>query len=386
MTSKRAIIPTSASIIAPAIAKLIEHRPRAFASVNLGQGRYAYVFEGLRAQAELAIARLADGAIGNTLNLAKGEQLKSFVASEYELPTEIGPTKAIGSLVLDRTSSIEPKLAGVIRKGKKFRRNPDPNGIVPLEASEYSVSSDTFIDENQNTVEVPLEAVREGASANTPYVLNAGYAPVVSADGLFDKNLIVTTYDMGGGSDGFSDSDVLRYALAYALGEYGPTDDALILAALRAGGVRRIIIDGSTVYVTDPSWASSSRWCDAVKQSMSDSDVLSYATRFTVAPIPSYPVIVQLTVRLRDNSFLSNTATIDESITKTVRSYFDDRDDFNVIATTPLRSSVTRADRRILRCTAASILNMNGSPFVSSQLSHAYLAHSAVQITYLPPI
>lgn len=385
-TSKRAILPTSANIIAPAIAKLVEHRPRAFSAVNLGQGKYAHIFEGLRAQSELAIARLADGAIGNTLKLAKGDQLKSYIASESELPVDIGPTKAVGSLVLDRTASTDPKLAGSIRKGKKFRRNPDPNGIVPLEQSEYSVSSDVFVAANQDVVVVPIEAVREGVAANTPFVIGAGYAVLVAADELFDKKLLVTSYEVGGGSEGFSDADILKYALAFATGQYGPIDDALVLSALRAGGVRRIIVDGSTVYVSDPSWASSARWVAAVKRSMSDSDVLCYATRFDVAPIPSYPVTVQLTVRLRDNAFLSDTTSTDTSIADAVRSYFDDRDDFYFVSATPLRANVTRSDKRILRCTAAAIYNMDGTPLVTSSLSHAYLAHSGIQITYLPPV
>jgi len=95
--SNRPIIPKANDIVAPAQATLVAKRPRAFDAINLGQGVYAHIFEGIRAQAELAIARLADGVVGGTYNLAKGDQLKSLIASERELPPIITPTVAIGS-------------------------------------------------------------------------------------------------------------------------------------------------------------------------------------------------------------------------------------------------------------------------------------------------
>lgn len=384
--SKRPILPSSADIINPAIAALIAARPRAFEAINLGQGVYSHIFEGLRAQADLCIARLADGVKGNTKEIATGAQLQAFIASEFELPSFIGPTTAFGTITLDRTASTAPKIAGVIPKGRRLRRDPITDGTVPLVQADYQVAQDTQVILGQNTVDVPIIATREGSSSNTPNVLGVTFPSLVVVDSLFDKNLLPTTYDMGGGSDGFNDADVLRYGRAFAAGQYGPTDQAFVLSALRAGGVRHIIVSGNNVYVADPSWGGSAKWAEAVKHAMLDSDAMGYATRFTTAVVPSYPVVVNLTVRLRSATFLSNTAAITDEITSAVRSYFDDRDDFNTVVIPALRAAVSRVDTQVLRCTDATLLNPDGSPFSLPAIGHAYLAHNAANITYLPPV
>lgn len=386
MTTNRKILPSTADILAPALAEFTTRLPKSFEALNLGRGVWAAVFAGLQAQAALAIAHLADGVIGNTLSLAKADQLASFVASEFEIPNDLGPTTAVGSMTLDRTSSTTSKLAGLIQKGRKIRRDPDANGIVPLVSADYAVAADTQVAANQNTVVVPIEAVRSGASLNTPYVSGVTFAPLVISDALFDKNFAVTSYDVGGGSDGYTDKDTLRYALSYAISQFGPTSDALVLAALRASGARHIIVDGSTVYVADQSWGGSTRWTNVVKQQMQVDPAIGYANRFNVSVIPSTPVNVSLTVRLRNTSYLADTTAIDAAITDSVRSYLDDRDDYNVVGISPLRSVVSRADRKVLRCTSATITKLDGTPFQSQSVVHAYLAHNAVGITYLPPI
>lgn len=384
--SKRPIIPSSASVMVPAIATLVSRRPKAFDALNVGQGRYSHIIAGLRAQAELAIARLADGVVGNTPQVAKGAQLRAYIASEYELPENTGPTKSVGTCTFDRTTSTVAKPAGVIRKGKKLRRDPITDGVVPLVQADYEVASDTPVALNQNVVDVPIIAVREGSAANTPFVMGVTYPPLALADEIFDKKLVPTVYDAGGGSDGFNDSDILRYGQVFDIGQFGPTDEALILAALRAGGVRHILIDGDVVYIADSSWGGSERWSLAVKQSMVADESIGYATRFNVDLVPSSPVTVNLTVRLRDAAYLSDTTTTTNKITATVRSYLDDRDDFNVVSASAIRSVVSRADKLVLRCTDASLFNLDGSPFTLTGVGHAYLAHNAVNISYLPPV
>lgn len=386
MISKRAILPSSSDIIAPAIAELVSRRPRAFDAVNLGRGRYAHIFAGLQAQAELAIARLADGVVGNTRTLAKGDQLKAFVASESELPNDLSADTAVGSCVFDRTASTDLKLAGVIRKGQKLLRVPAPDATVPLVAADYQVSADTPVALNQNVVTVPIEATRAGSSFNTPLVIGVTNENLTVVDQLFDRKFLPISYSIGGGGDGFDDSDILEYAATFDVGQFGPNDDALKLAALRVGGVRHILLVGKTMYVADRSWGASERWLAVVKQSMLNDEALGYAIRFDVAAIPSYPVQVALTVRLRDTAYLTETSELDLLIARTVRSYFDDRDDFNVINQNILRAVVTKSDTKVLRCTDTTLTNLDGTPFTLPTIGHAYLAHSAVNITYLPPV
>lgn len=383
------VVPSPAAIVGAGQVKLVETRPKAFDFVNYGRGNYATVFEGLKAQVTTAVAHLADGVTGANLKLSRGDQLKALIASEFAMPPATGPTKSVGYAVLTRTGTL---LAGSIRKGHRFRRDAEPTKPVALTSADYEADADVAVVAGQATVTVPIVAVRAGVQANTPYFVSSPYRPLVLADAPFDTAFAVTSYTTGGGSDGFDDAALVRYARAYAVGRFGPTNDSAILAALGAG-VRHLLVqdpspDGTTLYISDPTWGGSPRWANVVRQSMQDSGYIGNGCKVTVVLIDNTLVNVTLTVRLRETSAFSDTSDIDTAIQKTVRSYFDDRPDFNVYSTQALRGVVSRADKRILRCTSASINTLAGTPLTYSApfFGHLYLADNAVTTSYLGPV
>ncbi len=387
------LIPSPASIVGPGAVELVRRRPGVFDNVNYGRGVYSTVLAGIRAQAALAIAGLADGAVGSNLKLAKGAQLLANAASEYAIPTNLGRTKSVGDATLDRSSSILPLLGGSIKKGTRLSRSPELTMSVPIQAAEYVTTSDVPVLFGQTIVKVPIQAVRDGASANTPRFAPFPYKSLALSDALFDPAFKVTGYDAGGGSDGLGDAEIARYASAFAAGNSGPTDASIVVAALSAPGVRHLLLQdpsfgGMTVFVADPSWAGSERWRASVEQSISDSDFMGHGCQVTVALIDNVVVNCTLTVRVRDTSYLSDTSEIDAAIRKSVRAYFDNREDFNVFGVQPLRGVVSRADRRILRCTAASINKLDGTSFayMAPYYGHLYLSDNAVSITYQGPV
>lgn len=379
------IVPPSSEIIAPAIAALTGQRPRSFQAVNYGQGNYSVIFKGLEAQVNLALNELLGRVIARNPYLASDADRTEYIDSEYELPPT-DPTKAVGSLTLDRTTSTSPKIEGVVRKGSRIRRSPAPNITIPLVAADYVVSRDTYVALNQNTVTVPIEAVQTGEAPNVPYAPSVVYPMPSFSDTLFDTNFSITAFDAAGGSSGRSKLDELRYMTSYALSQYGPVDDALVAAAMRAGAASHVLVDGADVWVADPVWGGSSRWAGLLAQAMNEDEILGYSTRFNVRLIPSIPVGAQLTVMMRDSRYLADTSAIDTEIRDAIRSYFDDRVNFNIVTNAALQGVVSRVDPiRVLRCTSAALVNLDGSPFtMPTSVSHAYLAN--VTVSYIPPV
>ncbi len=381
---------TPDELIGKGIDKLVELRPSALAHVNHGRGVYANIFAGWRAQAALVLRRDADLAKNGRLPFAEGDPLRFLIGSEFDTPAELGPTKAVGQVVLTRAPG---RAGGTIRKGARFSRPADTSSQRLYVDAQYRAAVDVHVAQGATSVEVPLEAEREGAFANRPRTSTVA-TELVIADEIHDRQAwTVSSYEMGGGSDAISDEELRRYARAFASGQHGPNAKAALAGALRAGVRHAIAIDDPNqaalvVYVADGSWAASTRWGKLVRQSLYENKHVGFGCKVLVALVTNEIVGVEVTCRVRRPEYLAETTSLDAAIQKAVRSYFDDRPDWNRWKSAALRAVVARADRRLLSCTSATVKLLDGTPVsepAEGSSTHYMLLDSAVRVTYLPP-
>ncbi len=393
MTTDLPLICTPDEIIGPAITEFVSLRPNALRHINYGEGVYSYVFAGWRAQAALALRRLALAAKATRINLSEGDDLRELVASEFNTPEELRPTTAVGEATLTRAAGAYP--TGTIPKGTRFLRPQVEVPPFPLAAASYESVADVPVAAGALTATVLIRSVEIGSIANTPLVTSQATGLEVS-DTLFDTNFTVTGYTAAGGSDGASNADIRRFAKAFAAGQYGPTTGELVAGCLRNTGVKHfaVVDDPDTaqavVYIADQNWASGARWASVVEQSLYDNDYVGFGCSASVRVLLNTIVNVATTVRLRDKRYLSDTSGIDASIRKAVRKYFDDRPDWQVWKTAGLRAAIARADRRILSCPTAIVKDEDAVTLAettpSSAVVHYFLADNAVTITYQAPV
>jgi len=388
----RSQIPTSTSVIGPGIAALIAARPRTLPLVNYGAGVYSHITAGLEAQAALAIARLADGAYNGRLPLARGQALRNLAGSEFDASLDFAPTRARGALTLTRLTGAA--FAGVIPKGSRFVREATTAVPVPLPGAAFLSVDDVNVPLGVRTVRVPIEATSDGAAPNSPPTTVALPALTIGSQ-LFDNAWKVTAYEVAGGSDGVSDDDLKRYARFYATGQYAPNRNALAAAMLAATGVKHFILVDNTAagvgeaYVMDQSWASGADWAARVQQGIYDAGAVGFGAKVRVYPTTNRVITSALTVRLRSPNSLADTTDLDLLIKRRLRSYFDDRPDWNMWTLAAIRGVISRADKRILRCTSAAIYDETGAPLAEPRPGtylHYYLANNGVTTTYQGPV
>lgn len=395
--STRPLVPTADNILTPGLEAHYASRPGVFPHINLRKGVYWHPWLGFRGQAAQAIRRLAFLTANNRLSTAEGQELKDYVASEYDAIPDTGRTFAIGELSLVRTTSTT---AGDVPKGTRFSRKANLASQIPLQSAEYETLGNAHFEVGQTVVgPIPIRAIVDGAAANHPIRTDSSDHGVTPTAGrLFDKTITVSTFGAGGGSDGAGDPYVRRYATAYAIGQYGPTDAESRYGALKETGVRNILVfdepgtGTEKILIADESWGSSTRWASHVQQSLYDDDLVGIGCKVSVQSVRNKVVTAEATVVLRDKNFASETTALDEAIGKAVRSYFDDRVDWNVWKSRAIRAAITNADEKILHCSSITIKDVTGAPlseiatpnYADEQL-HYYLANNAVKVTYIGP-
>ncbi len=146
------------------------------------------------------------------------------------------------------------------------------------------------------------------------------------------------------------------------------------------------------VLVADESWASSTRWVKSVQQSMYDGDYVGFGCKVSFDTITNLVVSIDATVILRDLNYAADTTDIDVAIAAAVRSYLDDRKDWNVWKTDTLKSVIGRAHPKIFNCSEVTMKDANGNTvseiesvdYTLPQL-HYYLASNAMRLTYAGP-
>lgn len=395
--SDKPIIPTADQVIGTALDKFYGLRPQSFQHINLRTGVSWHPFLAYRAQAALVIKRLAALVAANRLSTAEGVDLLEYVASEYEAVAETGRTFAIGEATFSRPATV---LAGDIPKGTRLVRAANLTTQIPLRAAEYETLIDAHFDVGQATCgPIPIRAISDGVAANHPIRTDSiPHGVKISSGRLFDPGVTVSAFSAAGGAEGVDDSYVRRFAKAFSKGQYGPTSDASRYGALRSTGARNILVydlpgtGTQHVLVADANWASSDRWAATVQQSLYDDELVGFGCKVVVLKVRNKVITLVATVRLRDTTFLSETTEVDEAIRKACRQYFDDRSDWNIWKSSPLRAAITRSHPKILHCTSVTVKDVTGatiseitSPDYNAEQFHYFLANNAVSVAYLGP-
>lgn len=389
MADPDAQTPTPDELVGKGIDKLVELRPRALRHINSGTGTYAKVIAGWRAQAALMCRRQADYAKNGRLKFGEGAPLVFLAGSEFDTPSELEATPAIGQVTLTRAGG---RPGGTIRKGARFRRPTDDVQRLYVDA-QYECALSTSVAQGATTVDVPLIASRVGSHANRP--LTGSLATELEiTDDIFDRAAwTVTSYEAAGGAEAVRDEDIKQYATAFAIGQHGPNDAAALAGALKAGAkhglaVLDAVVAATVLYIADSSWASSTRWLKFVRQSLYDAKFVGYGCKVTTAAITNTIVNVEVTCKVKSPTFLAETTSIDAAIQKALRSHFDDRPTWNRWKTAALGAIVSRADRRILSCSSVTVKRLDGtlvSEPTEASTTHFMLLDNGVRATYLNP-
>lgn len=383
--------PTPDELIGAGIDAIVAVRPSTLRHINLGRGVYANIFAGWRAQAALMCRRAGDFALQGRLRHASGSPLRFLAGSEFSTPATLTGAKAVGQVQIARAPG---RVGGTIRKGSRFQRPADESDLRLWTDAQYVAAGDTLVRDGDTEITIPLEASREGIAANRP---NTGTlaTELTIADDIVDRSAwSVVSYEMAGGADAASDQDLKRYAAAFSTGQYGPNTQAALAGALKAGARHVIAIDDPSVaalvlYVADATWASSERWAKLIRQFLYENRIVGNGCKVLVQSASNLVVGANATCRVRHPSYLTETTTLDSAIQKAVRSYFDDRTDWNRFSLAALRGVAARADKRLLTCTELQVVRFDGTVLSEpGELStaHYFLADQAVRVTYLPPV
>lgn len=393
------IVPTADAVIQPFLEKLYEQRPTSFPHLNLRKGVYWHPVLGFRAQAARMMQRLVALSAERRLKTATGQALLDYVASEYEAVPETESTVAVGKITLTPGGDL---LGGTIPKGTRFTRAAFKALGIDVQTAEFETETDAYIPVSSSApVTIPVRATRGGPHANTPILTASSEMGITFPERVAD--LTVTAFESAGGSDGKTssafDEFVRLYARAYAVGQYGPTTAASKLGALSGSGVRHMlayddVTTGSQkVLIADSAWGSSARWAGAVQQAMYDADLVGFGCKVSFMRLRNRVVAIEATVTLRDYNYLAETTEIELAIQKAVRSYFDDRIDWNVWNTDSLKSVIARCHPKIFGCPSVSVKDASTGATVSEIVTadytaeqfHFYVASNATKLTFAGP-
>lgn len=392
------LIPTADAVIIPVLEKIYEKRPSAFRHLNLRSGRYWHPVLGYRAQAARMLKRLALLATARRLKSSSGQELLDYVASEYETVPETDKTFAMGTLLLARDATL-PLPGGVIPKGTRFTRTKFEVIGITFETADYETLTDIYVPADSTaSIPVPIRALRPGAHANTPLYDGPGQATGITFPKIVE-NVSTLFFEAAGGCDGADDDFVRLFAKTFSKGQYGPTSDASKLGALSATGVRHFLVydevatGSQKILIADASWGSSARWAATVQQTMYDADLVGFGCKVSFGMIRNKVVAVEATVVLRDPNYLTETTEIDLAIQKAVRSYFDDRVDWNVWSEDGLRAAIARAHPKIFNCPSIAVKEFASGAAVSEILTpnftteqfHFLVSSNATKLSYLGP-
>jgi hypothetical protein len=353
-------IPTAAEIVGPGIDALVALRPQALKHIDDGTGNYAKVIRGLEAQAKLMLRRLSAEAVAANLDLATDQELVEVADSEFSTRFTFEASRAEGEVYLFRPVSGSQ---GAIRKGHKFRRpastgQPFSRTEVALEASQ-----DVPVLGADTVVRVPVSASRLGAAGNIQLEPDGIANTIRTVTPFFDAAFTVTSGACAGGADaGLDRAGLVAAAKAYAIGQYGPVNGAIVAGAYRVPGVRHVasmddLSRGRTVlFCTDSSWARSDAFASRVRSVIAD-DWQGFGLSVVSGRVRNTWVSVRPTVQLRTADDLADPDSINASIRRALDAYFDLRPDWWTWTRSAIRGVIARSDRRIKACTDVVVID-----------------------------
>lgn len=401
------VIPSVESLLTPAIDAIVAARPETLVPFNTG-GRWTDLIAMWRAELLVALARLSDECRSSRLRTATGDALRSLCASEFQTTLAVDPQTAIGTAYVERSAG--PLPGGVLaKKGDIWVKKANPNAIpVPIPAQTYEVTTTVYAPPGGGNLDpglaVPLIATSPGVAANIPNFSPSYTTPQIQPSlPFFDSNFTVKSVDMAGGSSGLTDPVLVAAARAYAKGQFGPTDAALVASILRSQSARHYAVFEASdavpydqVYVADESWASSTKWTGQLWQSFS-ANFQGFGCRARFGQIQNEATGVNATIVLKNSDDLTFTDQIDANVEVAVQSFFDDRLDWYSWSRAALQAAITAADNRILQCISCDPVNLAGGNFIGDvptstfgsvwqdYIVHYYLIANNLNTTYLPP-
>lgn len=407
------ILPTASSIVTPAIDAIVALRPEALAHFNNVSSRWSDLPAMWRAQLLLNLARLGDEIQSARLRFATGDALRTLCASEFNTTLPSEPQTAAGVFLVSRPGAGP---AGVIKAGTLFSKTSQPNGIalpaanaypIAIAAASYQSIGAVYSTAAPTQLAVTCAATLPGVAGNLPTFLNTGYRgmnQIQPSAPLFDPTYTVfgafPAANPAGGSSGLSDPVLVAAARAYYVGQFGPTDGAVLAGLLRQQSVRHVALfraSGSSAYafgyIADESWASNPYWVGQVAQSFV-TNFQGFGCRVRLGTVFNLAITMSATIELASTDDLNNTDDIDANVRAAARSYFDDRPDWYRWHTRSLQAALGAADPRILQCTGVTVTDSAtgaavGEPSIPSifnnSITHYYLAENSVNASYLPP-
>lgn len=415
------ILPTADQLLTPGTDAIIARRPNSLAHFNNPDSFYSGVRKMWRAQLLVGLNRMAAEVKAARLRFATGQELRALCSSEFQTTLPPEPQLSFATVTLTRPApSPGPAPAGVIPSGARtqFTKRANPDGIplpaanaypLPIGAATYNVVAPIYVAPGQLSITVQLVSVAPGATANVPTFTNYA-APTLIAPSkpLFDPTFVVTSAVASGGSSGLTDPVLVAAARAHAIGQFGPTDGAIIAGILEEQSARHIaaftangFLAYAQVYVSDESWASSLAWVSQVAQHFSDV-WQGFGCRARFGTITNTQIAMAPTLVLASTDALNYTEAIDANVRAAGKAYFDDRPDWYSFRHDALQSALSKADPRILYCSGVSVtdavthvevpdtsnayagtnvLQTSWNPSVT----HLYLTDNGVTSTYLPP-
>lgn len=329
----------------------------------------------------------------------------------------VGPMSA--SIPVGTTTSYSSQAAapaGVIRKGTQFTKVSRPDGVpvattspsvnsypLPVSAAVYTTLQTVYVPQGTLSATVIASAVTAGAAANVPTFSNYSTPTLIqSAKPLYDPTFAVSSCEASGGSSGLTDPVLVAAARAYAIGQFGPTDGAILAGCLRQQSVRHFAafrasntVDYAQVYVADESWGSGALWTSQVAQTVA-SDWIGFGCRARFGTIVNQQIAVSAAISLRSTDDLNFTDDIDSNVRTSVEAYFNDRSDWYRWRSTTLKAVISKADPRVLKCTSVTVTDAVTGAAVpepantfglewSDTLTHYYATDANVTSVYSPP-
>lgn len=403
------LIPNIDAVLGAGIEKLVELRPKAFKHVNLGQGRWAHLFAGWRAQGNLVARRFGDEVVATRL-FSSGQALRELCASEFDTVFSTDPTTAVGEVWMVRFNGP----AGVIRKGSQFFKEAQPDAQpLAIESARYVVTRDILVSKNQHVVVVPIAAVRPGPTGNTPsgkkfvyngkpFLTDSELIQPANKQAIFDSTFEVFDCRTAGGSQNPSTDQVLRRAAtARASGRFGPTAGAIIAGALSFSGVARLaVIDnentGKTViFPVDEAWACSQELNSQVGQIIKDS-WNGFGCAVQMGTTGNQFIHIEATVVLSDSRHLIDSTAIEQDIRDALQFYFNERPDWWTWKLETIKAAIAGSNRKIFACTDVKVTDATDSTVVDEPsfldiddsfpiIQHYYLNDNATNLTFVGP-
>jgi hypothetical protein len=415
----KAQIPTAQEIIQPAINKLVELRPRTAAHVYTG--RYSDIIFGWKAQARVHLDRLADEAVAARLPLASGDPLRELARSEYWAEFDETPGAAVGEVSLLRqitntaitnTGNFAP---GVIPAGAQFHLDADPKASPPIVEATYQTATTTVVESLENLalqdngdgtfthfqfVVLSVTATTSGSGPNVPYFMLEPLRLAKPVDALFDPTFVVVSFFAAGGFDTLEDETIRKLAQANYLGQFGPTDGALVASALKKNGVQHVapVLDAANAiayfFIADESWGCSDAFLGRAQRTIKE-DACGFGCRTAPGFVQNVRVSVKATVTVEDAANALpriDTSDIVTAVQQKLRAYFDDRPDWYTWRLNSIGGIISKAHPKILACPMVQVFNVNGlelseppaviDPASTPVATHYYLADDAVKLTF----